>query len=353
MRNKFIKREEFVYELDLDAVIQKLLAAKRIPPTRVRIDQEECYALCYIIRDVFAKENMLLEIDAPIKVCGDIHGQYQDLLRLFDLCGLPPKSRYLFLGDYVDRGIFSLEVICLLFALKLKYPKHIYLLRGNHESEMINRVYGFKIEIKERFGSTKVWRAFSRVFTMMPIVAIIEETIYCCHGGLSPEFLKPSCQNIIEYINKFERPTEIPREGPLCDILWADPLGTKYADRTSGWVANDRGCSWAYGPDVIEEFLTKFELDLIVRAHQVVPDGYEFYADRKLVTIFSAPNYCGEFDNAGGVFCVGKQTTGQANQKTRSADDDNSTLEGSFQVLKPEKAYGCIWYKNLKKKKKK
>ncbi|ERN12032.1 hypothetical protein AMTR_s00165p00079470, partial [Amborella trichopoda] len=222
---------------------------------------------------------------------GDVHGQYSDLLRLFEYGGLPPKANYLFLGDYVDRGKQSLETICLLLAYKIKYPENFFLLRGNHECASINRIYGFYDECKRRFN-VRLWKVFTDCFNCLPVAALIDEKILCMHGGLSPDLSN------LDQIKSVTRPTDVPDAGLLCDLLWSDP------GKDNGWGMNDRGVSYTFGPDKVSEFLQKHDLDLICRAHQVVEDGYEFFADRQLVTIFSAPNYCGEFDNAGALMSV-------------------------------------------------
>ena len=256
------------------------------------MSENEIRSLCCKSREIFLSQPILLELEAPLKICGDIHGQYNDLLRLFEYGGFPPEANYLFLGDYVDRGKQSLETICLLLAYKVKYPENFFLLRGNHECASINRIYGFYDECKRRF-SIKLWKTFTDCFNCLPIAALIDEKIFCCHGGLSPDL-----QNM-EQIRRIMRPTDVPDTGLLCDLLWSDP------DKdVQGWGENDRGVSFTFGPDVVAKFLNRHDLDLICRAHQVVEDGYEFFAKRQLVTLFSAPNYCGEFDNAGGMMSV-------------------------------------------------
>lgn len=146
----------------------------------------EVRGLCLKSREIFLQQPILLELEAPLKICGDIHGQYTDLLRLFEYGGFPPEANYLFLGDYVDRGKQSLETICLLLAYKIKYPENFFLLRGNHECASINRIYGFYDECKRRYN-IKLWKTFTDCFNCLPIAAIIDEKIFCCHGGLSPD----------------------------------------------------------------------------------------------------------------------------------------------------------------------
>ena len=258
----------------------------------MQLQEYEIKYLCTKAREIFISQPILLELEAPIKICGDIHGQYYDLLRLFEYGGFPPEANYLFLGDYVDRGKQSLETICLLLAYKIKYPENFFILRGNHECASINRIYGFYDECKRRYN-IKLWKTFTDCFNCLPIAAIIDEKIFTMHGGLSPDLQS------MEQIRRVMRPTDVPDTGLLCDLLWSDP------DKDiTGWSENDRGVSFTFGPDVVSRFLQKHDMDLICRAHQVVEDGYEFFAKRQLVTLFSAPNYCGEFDNAGAMMSV-------------------------------------------------
>ncbi|KHG01786.1 Serine/threonine-protein phosphatase PP1 [Gossypium arboreum] len=217
----------------LDDIIRRLLEGKG--SKQVQLSEGEIRQLCVNARQIFLSQPNLLQIHAPLRICGDIHGQYQDLLRLFEFGGYPPATNYLFLGDYVDRGKQSLETICLLLAYKIRYPD-----------------------------------------------------------------------------KEIQRPTEVPDNGLLCDLLWSDP-----DPKIEGWADSDRGISSTFGADVVAEFLDKSDLDLICRGHQVVEDGYEFFASRRLVTIFSAPNYGGEFDNAGALLSV------------------NEDLVCSFEILKP------------------
>eukprot|EP00048_Salpingoeca_helianthica_P002018 m.53825 g.53825 ORF g.53825 m.53825 type:complete len:297 (+) comp11852_c2_seq1:158-1048(+) len=279
----------------LDDLIQRLLVSQQTPgKPRVRLGEQELLALCSHALKAFSEESVVLQLPAPITICGDIHGQFADLLRHFEVCGFPPQERYVFLGDYVDRGKHSIETICLLFCLKLRHPDHVYLLRGNHECANVNRVYGFYDECKRRF-SLKIWKTFTDCFNVLPVAAVIEKKIFCVHGGLSPDL------TTIDDISAITRPIDCPANGLLSDLLWSDPD----LDIT-GFGESDRGVGFAFGPDMVRDFLARNDLQLICRAHQVVEDGYEFFAQRQLVTVFSAPNYCGEFDNAAAVLRVSK-----------------------------------------------
>jgi serine/threonine-protein phosphatase PP1 catalytic subunit len=314
-------------ELDVDAIIAKLLEVRgKRPGKHVNLTENEIRNLCLKSREVFISQPILLELEAPIKIVGDIHGQYYDLLRLFQYGGFPPDANYLFLGDYVDRGKQSLETICLLLAYKIKYPENFFLLRGNHECASINRIYGFYDECKRRYN-IKLWKTFTDCFNCLPVAAVIDEKIFCVHGGLSPE------HHSMDQVRRIPRPMDVPDSGIICDLLWSDP------DKDiEGWGENDRGVSFTFGGDVVAKFLKKHDLDLVCRAHQVVEDGYEFFAKRRLVTIFSAPNYCGEFDNAGAMMSV------------------DETLMCSFQIFKPEErkqrfATGSVPQKKIADKK--
>jgi serine/threonine-protein phosphatase PP1 catalytic subunit len=176
------------------------------PGKLVNLTEEEVRTLCIRAREIFISQPILLELESPLKVCGDIHGQYSDLLRLFDDGKYPPEANYLFLGDYVDRGMQSLECICLLLAYKIKYPENFFLLRGNHECASINRIYGFYDECKKRYN-IKLWKTFTDCFNCLPVAAIIDDKIICMHGGLSPEL------NTIDQIKRIMRPTDVPDTG--------------------------------------------------------------------------------------------------------------------------------------------
>ncbi|EFY87727.1 serine/threonine-protein phosphatase PP-Z [Metarhizium acridum CQMa 102] len=299
-----------IKDMDLDDYIKRLLDAGYAGKVTKSacLKNAEIVAICQRAREVFLSQPALLELDAPVKIVGDVHGQYTDLIRMFEMCGFPPMANYLFLGDYVDRGKMSLETILLLLCYKLKFPENFFLLRGNHECANVTRVYGFYDECKRRCN-VKIWKTFIDCFNTLPIAAIVAGKIFCVHGGLSPAL------SHMDDIRNIARPTDVPDYGLLNDLLWSDP-----ADMEQDWEANERGVSYCFGKRVITDFLAVHDFDLICRAHMVVEDGYEFFNDRVLVTVFSAPNilqYCGEFDNWGAVMSV------------------SSELLCSFELLKP------------------
>jgi len=271
-------------------LLDRLLNVRRNARSKsVRISIAEVRELCRGAERAFLAEPSLLEIPAPIKVCGDIHGQYFDLLHLFDVGGTPGRTRYLFLGDYVDRGKNSLEVICLFFALKIKHPNSFYMIRGNHETAAVNRTYGFYDEIRRRFNQRDFSIVYDRIndaFDYIPLAAVIEGKIFCCHGGLSPHLKS------LRQIRNLTRPRAV-RSGWMTDVVWSDP-----AEDIDGWEKQNnprnprhRGLGYLFGQDVLEDFLYNNNLEMVCRAHECVAGGYEWMFDRQLVTVFSAPNY--------------------------------------------------------------
>jgi len=242
----------------------------------------------------------LIDIDAPVKtatdeaydhftVCGDVHGQYYDLLNIFEMNGLPSKSNpYLFNGDFVDRGSFSLEVIVLFLSLKLVYPDHFYLLRGNHESINMNQIYGFQGEVHAKVDKSKAFDLFTEVFNYLPLSAVIGKRVLVVHGGLfSQDNVK------LDDIKKIDRFRQPPDSGIMSELMWSDP------SPRMGRSPSKRGVGLSFGPDVTKKFLSDNNLDLLVRSHEVKEEGYEVEHDGKCITIFSAPNYCDQMGNKG------------------------------------------------------
>lgn len=244
--------------------------------------------------EVFKREPIMLNIGAPLCVLGDLHGQYFDLLRFLQIGGDLPETKYLFLGDYVDRGWNSVETITLLLALKCRYPESVYMIRGNHESSFVSRRYGFYEECAKYFEPS-IWQMFIDVFNWMPIAAIISDKIFCVHGGLSPHLKS------LRQISKIHRPLELQDEGLAAELLWADP-GPDHR----GWRNSSRSAAYTFGYDVVQRFLRDNNFDLILRAHQMADRGYSFpfRPRRGVLTLFSAPSYCGRFDNKGAILFI-------------------------------------------------
>nr|XP_006228527.2 serine/threonine-protein phosphatase 5 isoform X1 [Rattus norvegicus] len=221
-----------------------------------------------------------------ITVCGDTHGQFYDLLNIFELNGLPSETNpYIFNGDFVDRGSFSVEVILTLFGFKLLYPDHFHLLRGNHETDNMNQIYGFEGEVKAKY-TAQMYELFSEVFEWLPLAQCINGKVLIMHGGLFSED-----GVTLDDIRKIERNRQPPDSGPMCDLLWSDP------QPQNGRSVSKRGVSCQFGPDVTKAFLEENQLDYIIRSHEVKAEGYEVAHGGRCVTVFSAPNYCDQMGN--------------------------------------------------------
>ncbi|KAM6549832.1 hypothetical protein CsatB_021508 [Cannabis sativa] len=234
----------------------------------------------------------LVDVTVPegnhFTVCGDVHGQFYDLLNIFELNGLPSDDNpYLFNGDFVDRGSFSLEVILTLFAFKCMSPSAMYLARGNHESKSMNKIYGFEGEVRSKLNETFV-ELFAEVFCCLPLAHVINQKVFIVHGGLfSVDGVK------LSDIRAIDRFCEPPEEGLMCELLWSDP------QPSLGRGPSKRGVGLSFGGDVTKRFLQENNLDLVVRSHEVKDEGYEIEHDGKLITVFSAPNYCDQMGNKG------------------------------------------------------
>ena len=271
---KLLMQNNFHINNNLDEQIEQLRKCQYITEIEVKL-------LCEKAKELFIEESNVVIIDAPITICGDIHGQFDDLTELFVKGGKCPETNYLFMGDFVDRGFNSVETFLLLLALKVRYPDRITLIRGNHETRQITQVYGFYDECMRKYGSINVWRYCTEIFDYLPISAIIDEKIFCIHGGLSPTI------DTIDEIRNIDRKQEVPHDGAMCDLLWSDPDQDQ-----KGFGISPRGAGYLFGEDVVNTFEEINKIDLIARAHQLVMEGYKMMFGGKLVTIWSAPNYC-------------------------------------------------------------
>ncbi|KAL8380911.1 hypothetical protein RB595_005280 [Gaeumannomyces hyphopodioides] len=333
--------------------------------------------LCEMVKEALMEESNIQPVVTPVVICGDIHGQFYDLLELFRVAGGMPgetsvqapktvttvitsedleppteitdpklkkqikstssitateksptsgaestvqstttvtveggeedersgamqspaaDTRFVFLGDFVDRGYFSLETFTLLMCLKAKYPDRIVLVRGNHESRQITQVYGFYEECQQKYGNASVWKACCQVFDFLVLAAIVDGSVLCVHGGLSPEI------RTIDQIRVVARAQEIPHEGAFCDLVWSDP------EDIDTWAVSPRGAGWLFGDKVATEFNHVNRLQTIARAHQLVNEGYKYhFPEKSVVTVWSAPNYCYRCGNVASIMTVDRE----------------------------------------------
>ncbi|KAK2624507.1 hypothetical protein QTJ16_006457 [Diplocarpon rosae] len=357
---------------DLDRAIAQLRACRPIPEAQVR-------ELCHKARELLIEEGNVVTVTAPVTICGDIHGQFHDLMELFRVGGDVPDTNYLFMGDFVDRGFYSLETFLLLLCLKVRYPDRMTLIRGNHESRQITTVYGFYDECLRKYGSANVWRYCCEVFDYLALGAIVlgassslepsrhkvtgnksnsltstqdisrrnvsarsaEKTgppgsgasgfsrgstgnpsgaVLCVHGGLSPLI------DTIDKIRLLDRKQEVPHEGAMCDLLWSDP------DEIDGWGLSPRGAGFLFGSDIVKVFNHVNDISLIARAHQLVMEGFKEMFDNSIVTVWSAPNYCYRCGNVAAILELGEDGTGEGMIQRSNGELNRS--DGGFPVEK-------------------
>jgi len=271
--------------MNLDGWIETVRQCKYLP-------EEDLKRLCDKVKDILLEESNVQPVSSPVTVCGDIHGQFWDLLELFRTGGELPQTNYVFMGDFVDRGYYSLETFTFLLVLKARWPSKITLLRGNHESRQITQVYGFYDECQQKYGNSNAWKYCTQVFDYLTIAAIIDGRVLCVHGGLSPDI------RTLDQIRTIQRNQEIPHEGAFCDLMWSDP------EEIETWQVSPRGAGWIFGNKATAEFNRINKLELVCRAHQLVQEGYKYMFDQALVTVWSAPNYCYRCGNVASILAL-------------------------------------------------
>ncbi|KAH9942708.1 Metallo-dependent phosphatase [Amylocystis lapponica] len=278
-----------------------------------RLTEEQCLWVLSQTTDLMSQEPNMLQVESPVIVCGDIHGQYYDLMKIFEVGGTFDDNNYLFLGDYVDRGYFGIECLIYLYAMKLWYPRQLLLLRGNHECRHLTEYFTFKRECLHKY-SPIVYDACIRSFQALPVTALIDGKFFCVHGGISPELMR------LEDLDKMNRFCEPASYGLLCDLLWADPIPNFGHEQDPTYehpqgVApgstfepnHTRGCSYYFTYDAACRFLEQNQLLGIFRGHEAQDAGYTMHRKTptkkfpSVITIFSAPNYLDAYHNRGAI----------------------------------------------------
>lgn len=286
------------------------------------VDEKDVVDVITKLMELLVKERNVLILQSPITICGDIHGQLDDLLQLFETSGPIKNQNYLFMGDYVDRGYFSLNTFLLLACYKVTNNQYFHLLRGNHESRQVSQVYGFYNECISYYGHSSLWLLCNDAFDMLPVAAVIDNRIFSVHGGLSPD------APFIDCISTLDRQDEIPQNGLFCDLVWSDPENVKQ------FRHNPRGAGFMFGPNEVNTFCQLNRIKLITRSHQLADDGYEFFFidenDKKkqkkidenetkiilsekdlpaqIVTVWSAPDYSYRSGNKASIMKYANQT---------------------------------------------
>ncbi|PAA69861.1 hypothetical protein BOX15_Mlig015950g1 [Macrostomum lignano] len=335
--------------IDLAELVKRLLSFQ--PPNddysvHPELTAQDCLIVCHMaIKYLSSSTSVCVQTDSPINIVGDLHGQFHDLLRFFDQLGQPPQAKFLFLGDYVNKGKFSLEVIVLLLSLMLMYPDSVVLLRGSSECASKCSHYGFKDELIGRFGAnsgTSVFVGFLRCFQWLPLAAIVGGKLLCCHGGVSPSFeLEPFASGQPEtnadlLNNKIERPFELQQFGLACDLLCSDPMKSPARDNFEvsvpegerlklNWVTRGRSCSYHFSKEALSEVLRILNLSLLIRGKCHGPDGFNVLLDRRCVALISSTDYLGQKKNNASVLQI-------------DSSNINTRKPGAFFVLCPVKA---------------
>ena len=317
--------------MDFDRLLERLATGEIIP-------EQEVMPILIQLMQVLYTESNVLRLFSPIVICGDIHGQLEDLLELFKVSGDMKQQKYLFLGDYVDRGYYSMNTFLYLVCLKLKSPDRFFLLRGNHESRQVSQMYGFYNECLLKYGHSGIWNMCNEAFDLLPVAALIDKDVFCVHGGISPDL------PLIEMISLEKRRNELPPRGALCDLCWSDP-----DDTCRRWTLNQRGAGYIFGREEAKTFCRNNNIKLIARSHQLVMEGYQWYFQEATdnpanpkgtcVTVWSAPNYAYRNNNNASIMKLRFSETGDPYEltvfkaATERLSDPNEMQGASFYFL--------------------
>lgn len=267
------------------------------------IHKKHCLRILEEAKNILMKREVLQEIKTENKkmtIVGDIHGQFFDLIHIFDMNGYPSEDNiYLFNGDFVDRGSFGIECVLTLFSFMIAFPNSVFLARGNHETKQMNSLYGFQGEVNKKYGP-EIFEIFSDVFKQLPYCHVINNSIFVVHGGIPPTFIS------LDDIKKIKKGDDNSQEGSIASaLLWADP------QTSNGSSPSIRGTGRTFGPDITHNFLERNNLQYFVRSHEMKMNGYEWGAEGKLITVFSAPNYCDQMKNKAAIIRVNSEKIGE------------------------------------------
>lgn len=279
-----------MFDSELNQLIYNVLLSRMETDTPINnlISKSSIEDLIMSAQIICDSEPMMLKLEFPITIVGDIHGNIDDLIRIFERCGYPPDTKYLFLGDYIDRGQFSIEVMILLLSLKCKYPNHINLLRGNHETRSVSKEYGFCNECVRKYNQ-HLFDVFFDLFSVLPITALIDDIVFCVHGGISPQLAD------LDKFCKLSKPSEIYRNDIFTDLLWSDP----FSELESGYMLSPRGLGYYFSHKSLNKFLNRNGLQLLIRSHEECANGLSWsFGGHSCLTIFSNTNYCGHWNDA-------------------------------------------------------
>ena len=249
------------------------------------LPEDQIKALCEEAKTIFKAEPNVVHRKSPITIPGDCLAHLTDFVQVFELAGKLPDTHFLLMGNYVDRGQYSVESITLFLALKVKYPQLITMLRGNHEAKEISKVYGLYDNVMKHYGNESVWEALLEVFNTLPLAAVIDDKYFCVHGGPAKDITS------INEIQKLDRFAEVQAETPICDLLWSDPSDE------NGFTVSARGAGHHFGADVTAKFLAENNLQKIIRGHQMQQNGYSLTHNDQVATVWGAPNYCSKCGN--------------------------------------------------------
>ena len=249
-------------------------------------------------KSIFEEEPVILSIPVPTVVVGDIHGHILDLFRILKEHQLPPATRYLFLGDFVDRGEFSTEVMILVLTLKVLYPDDVFIVRGNHEFEPIVDHAGFYRELYNMYNDDSMKNLFMETFSYMPLAANAQGFALCVHGGIGPSWF------FLEQLKELKRPITDFDNQLVTEILWSDPT-----ENVESYEESHRGMGVHFGKTPMMNFLQRTGFTYLIRGHQCVKGGCETSLNSRVITVFSASNYCGCDDNKSGVLILQREET--------------------------------------------